>query len=226
MSSIIFMAMQQKTSAAAAAKASKATTKTRLIRAAERLFAENGLGAVSVRDITRAAGAKNESALHYHFGSKEALIRAVFADRIKDIDSKRLALMEEMDAAGEGNDMVRVMETTIAPMLETCMEEGGRLYAMFLMQIAADPRFEVDRLMEDLAPDGVQASSRRMLNLLEDVPRDSVRMRMRLLPSFIIAAMADFAREVEAGTAPDLDWAIAEAGRSLAAYLTGPTPKG
>jgi hypothetical protein len=65
-----------------------------------------------------------------------------------------------------------------------------------------------------------------MLNLLEDVPRDSVRMRMRLLPSFIIAAMADFAREVEAGTAPDLDWAIAEAGRSLAAYLTGPTPKG
>ena len=67
--------MQQKTSAAAAAKASKATTKTRLIRAAERLFAENGLGAVSVRDITRAAGAKNESALHYHFGSKEALIR-------------------------------------------------------------------------------------------------------------------------------------------------------
>ena len=127
MSSIIFMAMQQKTSAAAAAKASKATTKIRLIRAAERLFAENGLGAVSVRDITRAAGAKNESALHYHFGSKEALIRAVFADRIKDIDSKRLALMEEMDAAGEGNDMVRVMETTIAPMLETCMEEGGRL---------------------------------------------------------------------------------------------------
>lgn len=219
MSSIIFLAMQQKISDKAVGASAKISTKIKLIRAAERLIAENGLGAVSVRDITRAAGARNESALHYHFGSKEALIRAVFADRIKDIDSQRLALMAEMDAAGETANVVRLMEATIAPMLETCMEEGGRLYATFLMQITADPRFDVDRLMVDLAPDGVQAVSRRVGELMTDIDRETMLVRRRRLPAVIIAIMADFAREAEAGRAPDLDWAIKEAAQSLAGYL-------
>lgn len=195
-------------------------TKIKLIRAAERLFAENGLGAVSVRDITRAAGARNESALHYHFGSKEALIRAVFADRISDIDSKRLALIAELDRSQAGQNVQLLMEATIAPMLEACLDEGGRLYATFLMQIAADPRFDVDRLMDDLAPDGVQEVTQRLQGMLQDLPLETRATRLRRLATMSISIMADHAREVANGTAPDLDWAIAEAGTSIASYLT------
>ncbi len=195
-------------------------TKIKLIRAAERLFAENGLGAVSVRDITRAAGARNESALHYHFGSKEALIRAVFADRISDIDSKRLALIAELDRSQAGQNVQLLMEATIAPMLEACLDEGGRLYATFLMQIAADPRFDVDRLMDDLAPDGVQEVTQRLQGMLQDLPLETRATRLRRLATMSISIMADHAREVANGTAPALDWAIAEAGTSIASYLT------
>lgn len=198
----------------------KATTKIRLIRAAERLFAENGLGAVSVRDITRAAGARNESALHYHFGSKEALIRAVFADRISDIDSKRLALIADIDRSGSNQDVQLLMEATVAPMLEACLDEGGRLYATFLMQIAADPRFDVDRLMDDLAPDGAREVTKRLRSILTDLPEETRATRLRRLATMTISIMADHAREVANGTAPGLDWAIAEAGTSIASYLT------
>lgn len=220
MSFIIFLAMQQKQSDSSQLESGKINTKTKLIRAAERLFAENGLGAVSVRDITRAAGARNESALHYHFGSKEALIRAVFADRISGIDSQRLQLLAELDRQGQDQDVTRLMVATVAPMLEACMEEGGRLYATFLMQIAADPRFDVDRLMEDLAPEGVRDVRQRLQAILPDMPATTLAFRQRLLASLIIAIMADFAREVEADTAQPLDIAIAEAAASLAGYLT------
>ncbi|MDZ7826474.1 MAG: helix-turn-helix domain-containing protein [Gammaproteobacteria bacterium] len=60
-------------------------TKAALIRAGERLFAEKGLAGVSVRDITEAAGARNQSALHYHFGCMEELIREIFAQRFREI---------------------------------------------------------------------------------------------------------------------------------------------
>ena len=50
------------------------STKTRLLDVAEQLFLTHGLG-VSVRDITDAAG-QNGAAIHYHFGSRDALVGA------------------------------------------------------------------------------------------------------------------------------------------------------
>lgn len=50
------------------------STRERIKRAARRLFALNGVDAVTVRDVIREAGAKNASALNYYFGSKEGLI--------------------------------------------------------------------------------------------------------------------------------------------------------
>ena len=49
-----------------------------LILAAERLIAEHGSAIVSLRQITEAAGVSNTSAINYHFGSREALLLAVF----------------------------------------------------------------------------------------------------------------------------------------------------
>jgi AcrR family transcriptional regulator len=51
-------------------------TRARLVESAERLFAERGVGSVSIREVNRDAG-QAPSAVHYHFGSKEALLRAV-----------------------------------------------------------------------------------------------------------------------------------------------------
>ena len=75
------------------------TTDTRaaLVRSAARLFAEKGLGAVSVKDITREAGARNPSAVYYHFGSVEELIKEVFVQRFTRIERQRLQLFAALD---------------------------------------------------------------------------------------------------------------------------------
>ena len=56
-------------------------TKERILDAAERLFAERGFAATSLRSITAAAGV-NLAAVNYHFRSKEALLEAVFTRRL------------------------------------------------------------------------------------------------------------------------------------------------
>ncbi len=54
-------------------------TRVRLVKTAERLFAANGLDAVSLRSINAAAGLGPSSA-HYHFGTKNDLLTAVLLD--------------------------------------------------------------------------------------------------------------------------------------------------
>lgn len=55
-------------------------TREKLLDAAEKLFAEKGFDAVSVREITKAAGV-NLGAINYHFGGKKDLYLSVFRQR-------------------------------------------------------------------------------------------------------------------------------------------------
>ena len=56
-------------------------TKARLLDHAEKMFAEDGIFAVTNRQITEAAGQKNESALNYHFGTRNELIITLLTRR-------------------------------------------------------------------------------------------------------------------------------------------------
>ena len=59
-----------------------------LIETAERLFAEKGIDNVSLREINRAAGQKNVAALHYHFGTRESLLEALFENRMSGVNNR------------------------------------------------------------------------------------------------------------------------------------------
>ena len=66
-----------------------------LVLTAERLFAEHGIGGVSLRKISSAAGNGNNSAVQYHFGSKETLIQAIFEFRLAELHERRERLVEQ-----------------------------------------------------------------------------------------------------------------------------------
>lgn len=70
----------------------KADIRERLLHVAIRLFAEKGIDAVSMRAINTAAGSKNKSAVHYHFGNKEGILEAIF----EFIDEKTAPLFDEL----------------------------------------------------------------------------------------------------------------------------------
>ncbi len=76
----------------------RTATKDRILDAAERLFAEHGYDRTSLRALTAAAEV-NLAAVHYHFGSKEGLYRAVFERRVDPINRERLAQLDRAEAA-------------------------------------------------------------------------------------------------------------------------------
>ena len=73
-------------------------TRTRILDAAERLIAEAGIDAASMRAVTSAAKV-NLAAVNYHFGSKESLVVAVYARRLRPLNEERLRGLDAAEAA-------------------------------------------------------------------------------------------------------------------------------
>ena len=88
----------------------------RLLDAAEALFAEHGFADTSLRAITARAEA-NLAAVHYHFGSKDELVRAVFARRLKALNEERLAQLTALETGGGLVTVEAVLTAFIGPSL-------------------------------------------------------------------------------------------------------------
>ncbi|HBY60166.1 MAG TPA: TetR family transcriptional regulator [Solibacterales bacterium] len=95
-------------------------TKTAILDAAEQLFAEQGFESASLRAITARAGV-NLAAVNYHFQSKESLIAAVFARRLRPINEARFQLLDALEAQHpEGPlPLPAVVEAFLRPLLVT-----------------------------------------------------------------------------------------------------------
>lgn len=74
----------------------KLSTRDKLKLTARRLFAERGIGGVTVRDILAASGEKNGASLNYYFGSKDELTREIVADLFQTMDARWAAALAEL----------------------------------------------------------------------------------------------------------------------------------
>src|SRR3978361_2214490 len=83
-----------------ASRAAAEGTKSQIKAAAQMLFARHGVDAVTVQQIVAAAGQRNNAALHYHFGSKEELIRQMVVDGAAVLDERRRGMLQEIEAHG------------------------------------------------------------------------------------------------------------------------------
>jgi AcrR family transcriptional regulator len=97
------------------------------MRAAERLFAEQGIDAVSLRQIGTAAGMRMAGTVAYHFGDKDGLIRAIIEDRDRRIDERRRALLAELErrAREAGYDRVRLYTTEALHEARALYDDAG-----------------------------------------------------------------------------------------------------
>ena len=104
-----------------------------LILAAERLIATHGLWGASLRQITDAAGVRNASAVQYHFGSREGLLAAVYENRFREIDARRLANLAEIERSGRQDDLRAVVNAIVKGLSEELKERPeGNYFIRFL----------------------------------------------------------------------------------------------
>jgi AcrR family transcriptional regulator len=105
-----------------AAAATTSNTKAQLLDVAEQLFLRSGLS-VSVRDITDAAG-QNGAAIHYHFGSRDALVGAVIARRAHDLAARRGAALQALRDAPEPPNIRAVVAGLVGAYVGMVEAEG------------------------------------------------------------------------------------------------------
>jgi AcrR family transcriptional regulator len=118
-----------------------ATTRDAIIRSAERLFASRGIDGVSLREINRDAGARNASALQYHFGDRAGLLRAVLEKHRADTEPRRHALLDRyaVDGAPDTRSLVAALVLPLAGKLSD--PDGGRHYLQINAEVSTRPAF-------------------------------------------------------------------------------------
>ncbi|WP_031335047.1 TetR/AcrR family transcriptional regulator [Rhodopseudomonas sp. B29] len=100
-------------------------TRTAILRAAERLYADRGFGEVTLRDIVAAADV-NLAAVNYHFGSKDELIAELFVTRSIALNRERLNELKAAEAEGNGRAPIEaVLRALIGPTLRGCLGPGS-----------------------------------------------------------------------------------------------------
>ncbi|GAA2696203.1 MULTISPECIES: TetR family transcriptional regulator [Actinosynnema] len=114
-----------------------AETREVILAAAERLFAERGVSAVSNRQVGEAAGQGNNFAVGYHFGSRVELVREIVRRHAEPVERARAAMLA---AAGDSLDVRHWVDCLIRPYTEHLEALGSpSWYARFAAQVLTDP---------------------------------------------------------------------------------------
>jgi AcrR family transcriptional regulator len=125
-------------------------TRDKLVSTARALFAERGVEAVSLREISRDAGQGNVSALQYHFGDRASLLGAVLDPHNREVDARRAALLDDIEARGElhGRVLAAALVRPAAAMLDST---AGREYLRIVGGISnrSDIASHLDTMLEE-----------------------------------------------------------------------------
>jgi AcrR family transcriptional regulator len=119
---------------------STADTKEQIITVAECLFAEHGFAGTTLRHLASEARV-NLAAVHYHFGSKEDLFRAVVSRFARPIVEQELALLEQLKAGQEVPSVEAILTAMLKPNLEILTQDQDSLIvrAKFMGRCRTEP---------------------------------------------------------------------------------------
>ncbi|MBD0712194.1 MULTISPECIES: TetR family transcriptional regulator [unclassified Streptomyces] len=181
------------------ARTSGPETRDRLIRAAEEVFAAQGVHGAQLRDVVARAGQANPSAVQYHFGSRSGLLDAVMAARQARTED---VLAPLLDAAPDGTRaLVEVLVTAEASELRT--ERGLRC-----LRISAQLSHESGIRSRTPHPTLAGTAYWRLIERLaegpaaEGLPEPLLLERVDLALTVVGAALADRARQYLDGIEP------------------------
>lgn len=157
-----------------------ATTKERILDAAERLFAEKGVDASSLRQVTGAAGV-NVAAIHYHFGSKEELLRAVIGRRFDPVNQERLKQLDRLETAGAPPDVEAILRAFLEPALDMldALGEQGSLLARLVARIYSDASEPLKNVLMTQFRDVFTRFVEALMTALPELPPAEVVLRFQ-----------------------------------------------
>ena len=199
-------------------------TRLALMRAAEQLFAQQGVDRVSLREIAIAAGQRNVSAATYHFGSKRELIEAILERHsvpVQDTWGPALAADTEHKLG-----LHELIELLVRPMVAKIDDpDGGRCYLELSAELVASRSFPMMGMRVASTP-GTQEMARRIAEHGAEVPPMVRIMRSSRLAGILFGSIGDYLRLINNGVEIPRELFVADLVNAMVALAKAEPPIG
>jgi AcrR family transcriptional regulator len=173
-----------------------------LLDAAELLMDERGIDSVSLNEINRSSGHQNRNAVNYHFGSREAIIRALVRRKLDVVDAERTALLDHLEATASPLAARTVLEVAIGPLSRQLRTADGRRYLRLLGQLIDHPRYVADARRALAAASSMQRCAQLIAPHFGHLPPAVTIERGSMLTALGLRSLADHARAMDTEPAP------------------------
>jgi AcrR family transcriptional regulator len=174
--------------------------KQALLDAAAVLMDERGVDNVTLQDIGQASGHRNRSAVQYHFGSREAVIRAVIGRNMDPVDAERNLLLDHLESTGTALTTRSVLEVLVLPLTRQLRTPEGRRYFRIGAQLINHPRFMTDAGEAITVNTSVSRCAAYLLPSLDHLPAPVIAERTSQVTGFVIRACSDQSRLMDSDT--------------------------
>ena len=159
-------------------------TRIRILDAAEELFMQHGFEGTSMRLLTSQAGV-NLAAVNYHFGSKDALIEAVFRRRLDPMNAERIAALDRLEKSAAGAtpapaEVIRAFLRASLVMIEDA-KGGGRNFIRLLGRAYTEPSRPIRGLIGQLYAPAMERYKAVFERALPELPREELIWRMHFM---------------------------------------------
>jgi AcrR family transcriptional regulator len=167
----------------------------RILEVAERLFAEHGMSGVGLRAISAEAKV-NLASIAYHFGSKDGLLEALFAQRAAPIAQERLRLLAQCYETSAKPKLEDILDAFLRPALVLGVQPqfGGPAFVKLRARLATEP----EALSRKILSKAFDLSSRKFIEAiaeaLPNLPRAQVEWRFHFMLGAMFYTMADSGR--------------------------------
>jgi AcrR family transcriptional regulator len=164
---------------------SSTETKEQIITVAERMFAERGFAGTTMRNIVSEAGV-NLAAVHYHFGSKEELFRAVVAQFARPVVEQELKLLSELKERAESPSVEAILTAVVKPSLEILSQDDDMrlIRAQFMGRCRTEPEPIQSIAYGEFAP-----ASEAFLDALQKILPEQSRSQLSWKFDLVISAL-------------------------------------
>lgn len=162
-------------------------TRQKILDCAEKLFSRHGFHGTSLRRITSEAGV-NLAAVHYHFGSKDGLVEAVFRRRMEPLNEERLQRLQALRDGGAFN-VEQLVRAFVLPTLRFAVQdEGHRDFLTLVGRALTEPDERLRRMLFSLVAPLFRLLLDTLCEALPHLGRDVLFWRL----NFALGAMGRY----------------------------------
>ncbi|MBW2421528.1 MAG: TetR/AcrR family transcriptional regulator [Deltaproteobacteria bacterium] len=166
------------------------SAREKLLDCAEQLFAEHGLGGVSLRAINAEAGL-SPAALHYHFGTQKTLVESLLERQMPSLMERRRQLLDALNERPEPATTRDILDALIRPQVELLAEGGepGLRYMRLIHRLQVDGDLDHGFVI-DRWPGGVDRLVPLLAEANPSLPLPVLHLRLELTIAVMLRSLA------------------------------------